>query len=68
MQKDSKNDFEFDAKIIKKRHWAAKGRPNLDFDDFLGGFERMAKKYEFWDRPKIVELAPKASLWSGDTH
>ena len=68
MKKASKNDVEIDAKIIKRRHWAAKGRPNVDFDDFLGGFERMSKKYEFWDRAKIVELVPKGGLWTAGDH
>ena len=68
MKKSSKNELKMDAEIIKRRHWAAKGRPNVDFDDFLDGFERMHKKYEFLDRPKIVELVPKGGLWSGDTH
>ena len=68
MKKGYKNYVKIDAKIIKRRHWAAKGRPNVDFDDFLGGFERMAKKYEFLDRPKIVELAPGAVFGPAGTH
>ena len=67
MKKVSKNDLKIDAKIIKRRHGDAKGRPNVDFDDFLGGFERMQKNYEFLDRPKIVELVPKGGLWAAGT-
>ena len=68
MKKGSKNDVKIDAKIIKRRHWAAKGLPNVDFDDLLGGFERMTKSCEFLDRPKIVELVPKGGLWIDATH
>ena len=68
MKMDSKHDLKIDAKIIKRRHWAAKGRPNVDFDDFLGGFERMPKNCEFLDRPKIVELVPKGGLESAGDH
>ena len=67
MKKGSKNCVKIDAKIIKRRHWAAKGLPNVDFDDLLGGFERMTKSCEFLDRPKIVELVPKGGLWAADT-
>ena len=68
MKKGSKNDVKIDAKIIKRRHWAAKGLPNVDFDDLLGGFERMTKSCEFLDRPKIVELVPKGSLGPAGDH
>ena len=68
MKKGSKNDVKIDAKIIKTRHWAAKVRPNVDFDDLLGGFERMTTICEFLDMPKIVELVPKGGLWTADTH
>ena len=68
MKKSSKNDVKIDAKIIKRRHWAAKGLPNVDFNDLLGGFERMTKSCEFLDGPKIVELVPKGGLWTAATH
>ena len=68
MKNGSKNDVKIYAKIIKRRHWAAKGRPNVDFDDLLGRFESNTKSCEFLDRPKIVELVPKGGLWTADTH
>ena len=68
MKKGSKNDVKIDAKIIKRRHWAAKGLPNVDFDDLLGGFERMTKSCEFLDRPKIVELVPNVGLEGHESH
>ena len=34
-EKEFQNDLKIDAKIIKRRHWAAKRRPNVDFDDFF---------------------------------
>ena len=61
MKKGSKNDLKIDAKIIKRRHWAAKGRPNVDFDEFLGGFERIPKKHEFLDRPKNGKVRPQGA-------
>ena len=68
MKKISNNDFKIYAKIKKRRHWAAKGRPNVDFDDLLGRFESNTKSCEFLDRPKIVELVPKGGLWTDATH
>ena len=50
MKKGSKTDLKIDAKIIKRGHWALQGRPEIDFDYFLGGFERLSKTLNFWIR------------------
>ena len=41
MKQGSKNDPKIDVKIRKMRHWAAKGRPHVDFDYFLVAFGKM---------------------------
>ena len=48
MKKASKNELKIHAKIIKRWHWAGKGRPDVDFDYFLSGFGKNEKKQIFW--------------------
>ena len=55
MKKGSKNELKIDAKIIKRGHWAVQGRPDIDFDYFLGGFKRMSKILNFWIRQKSAK-------------
>ena len=38
MKKGSQNDAKIDAKIIKKRFWAAKGAANVDLEYFWAVF------------------------------
>ena len=41
------NPLRIMPKSNKNRHGAAKGRPKVDFDCFLGGFGRIPKNYNF---------------------
>ena len=55
-EQEFKHDLKIDAKIIKMRHWATKGQPDVDCDDFLGGFERIQKNTNFW----VFQKSPKS--------
>ena len=63
MKKGSKNDLKIDAKIIKTRDWTAKGRPDVDFDYFLGGLGTMSKMLNFWIGQKSTKNRKVCKNW-----